>query len=252
VTPVLDEPVIAPLSPPATAPATTDAVAVICAYNEAAHIEAVVRGAQKHVPVVVVDDGSRDKTAEIASRAGAWVLRKERNAGKGAALVTGFRWAVRSGFKAAVCLDGDGQHDTEEIPKFLDLWRLGHQAVFGNRMTDVSSMPAARLAVNRLMGTTVSTMAGYRIADPQCGFRLYSAGCLRSLRVKTVRYDAEAEIAVQVARAGYRIVSIPVRTIYTAALRSKIRPVIDTIRFLRIVVYYSMVRHPDWKGTPPV
>lgn len=252
MTPVLDAPVIAPQSPPAVAPATTEAVAVICAYNEAAHIEAVVRGALKHVPVVVVDDGSRDGTAEVASRAGAWVLRKERNAGKGAALVTGFRWAVRSGYKAVVCLDGDGQHDTEEIPKFLDLWRLGHQAVFGNRMTDVSTMPAARLAVNRLMGTTVSTMAGYRIADPQCGFRLYSAGCLRSLRVKTVRYDAEAEIAVQVARAGYKIVSIPVRTIYTSVLRSKIRPVIDTIRFLRIVVYYSMVRHPDWKGTPPV
>ncbi|MEK7467044.1 MAG: glycosyltransferase family 2 protein [Planctomycetota bacterium] len=250
--PLLDAPVIPPKSRQAAAPATTEAVAVVCAYNEAAHIEAVVRGASKHVPVVVVDDGSRDETAEIASRTGAWVLRKPKNAGKGAALVTGFRWAVRNGYKAVVCLDGDGQHDTEEIPKFLDLWRLGHQAVFGNRMQDVTTMPAVRLAVNRLMGTTVSTLAGYRIADPQCGFRLYSAGCLRSLRVKTVRYDAEAEIAVQVARAGYKVVSIPVRTIYQAAIKSKIRPLIDTIRFLRIVVYYSMVRHPDWKGTPPV
>lgn len=245
-------PAIAPKAPPAVVPATTEAVAVICAYNEAAHIEAVVRGALRHVPVVVVDDGSTDGTAEIAGRAGAWVLRKDRNHGKGAALVTGFRWAVRSGYRAVVCLDGDGQHDTGEIPKFLDLWRLGHQAVFGNRMTDVASMPAARLAVNRLMGTTVSTLAGYRIADPQCGFRLYSAGCLRSLRVKTSRYDAEAEIAIQVARAGYRIASVPVRTIYTAVLKSKIRPIIDTIRFLRIVVYYCMVRHPDWKRTPPV
>lgn len=250
--PVLDTPVIAPTTRPAVAPSTTDAVAIVCAYNEAAHIEAVVLGASQFVPVVVVDDGSRDNTAEVASRAGAWVLRKPKNAGKGAALVTGFRWAVNSGYKAAVCLDGDGQHDTGEIPKFLDLWRLGHQAIFGNRMTDVRTMPPARLAVNRLMGTTVSTLAGYRIDDPQCGFRLYSAGCMKSLRVKTVRYDAEAEIAVQVARAGYRIVSIPVKTIYQAAIKSKIRPIIDTYRFLRIVVYYSMVRHPDWKGTPPL
>lgn len=250
--PVLDAPVIAPKSRPAVAPSTTDAVAVICACNEAAHIEAVVRAAARHVPVVVVDDGSKDATADVASRAGAWVLRKEQNAGKGAAMVTGFRWAVRSGYKAVVCLDGDGQHDADEIPRFLEKWRAGYDAIFGNRMMDVSTMPATRLAVNRLMGTTVSTLAGYRIADPQCGFRLYSATCLKRLRVKTVRYDAEAEIAVQVARAGFRIVSLPIRTIYQAAIKSKIRPLIDTIRFLRIVVYYSMVRHPDWKGTPPL
>jgi glycosyltransferase involved in cell wall biosynthesis len=245
---VADAPVIAPKS--AIPAATTDAVALICAYNEAAHIEAVVRGAARHVPVVVVDDGSSDATADIASRAGAWVLRKERNGGKGAAMMTGFRWAVRSGFKAVICLDGDGQHDTAEIPLFLDRWRAGHEVVFGNRMHDVKTMPGARLAVNRLMGTTVSTMAGYRIADPQCGFRLYSAECLKQLRIKTRRYDTESEIAVQVARAGYRVHSVNIRTIYQSAIKSKIRPVIDTIRFLRIVVYYSLVRHPDWKGTP--
>jgi glycosyltransferase involved in cell wall biosynthesis len=249
VQPLLDAPVIAPRAA-LQAPATTDAIAVICAYNEATHIEAVVRGAARYVPVVVVDDGSCDGTAEVASRAGAWALRKERNAGKGAALVTGFRWALASGYRAVVCLDGDGQHDTEEIPRFLDLWKAGHDVVFGNRMTDVRAMPAARLAVNRLMGTTVSTLAGYRIPDPQCGFRLYTARALKSLRIKTSRYDTESEIAVQVARAGFRIRSVPVRTIYQAAIKSKIRPVIDTYRFLRIVVYYSMVRHPDWKGTP--
>lgn len=243
--------VISPRQRPPAAVAT-DAIALVCAYNEAKHIEGVVRGAARHLPVVVVDDGSRDGTADLASRAGAWVLRKERNAGKGAALVSGFRWAVRSGYGAVVCLDGDGQHDTEEIPRFLGQWRAGHEVVFGNRMHDVENMPAARLAVNRLMGTTVSTMAGYRIADPQCGFRLYSAACLRTLRIKTCRYDTESEIAVQVARNGFRVASIPVRTIYQAAIRSKIRPVIDTVRFLRIVVYYSLVRHPDWKGTPPL
>ncbi|NUN49879.1 MAG: glycosyltransferase family 2 protein [Candidatus Brocadiae bacterium] len=252
MTPALDAPVIAPRFRPPVAPPVTDAVAIVCAYNEERHIEAVVRGAARHLPVVVVDDGSRDGTVDVASRAGAWVLPKAVNAGKGAALVTGFRWALRSGYRAAICLDGDGQHDTDEIPRFIERWRAGEHAVFGNRMTDVKTMPAARLAVNRLMGTTVSTLAGYRIPDPQCGFRLYSRECLSRLRVKTSRYDAESEIAIQVARNGYRISSIPVRTIYQATIKSKIRPIIDTIRFLRIVVYYCMIRHPDWRGTPPL
>jgi len=247
----LDVPVLEPGVRPAAALAT-DAVALICAYNEERHIEGVVRGAARHLPVVVVDDGSRDETAAVASRAGAWVLRRPRNQGKGGALLAGFRWAVQSGYRAVVCLDGDGQHDTGEIPLFIERWRAGNEVVFGNRMHDVSSMPSARLAVNRLMGTTVSTMAGYRIADPQCGFRLYTAGCLKKLRICTTRYDTESEIAVQVARAGYRIVSIPIRTIYQTSIQSKIRPIIDTYRFLRIVVYYSLQRHPNWKETPPL
>ena len=92
---------------------------LIPAYNEAASIANVVRGARAHLPVLVVDDGSADDTTQAAELAGASVLRQVPNQGKGAALKAGFRWAIEHGYPAVLTLDADGQHDPAEIPIFL-------------------------------------------------------------------------------------------------------------------------------------
>ena len=92
---------------------------LIPAYQEGPRIAAVVEGARRHLPVVVVDDGSTDDTAARAEAAGATVLRQVPNAGKGAALRAGFAYALDDGADAVVTLDGDGQHDPDEIPAFL-------------------------------------------------------------------------------------------------------------------------------------
>jgi glycosyltransferase involved in cell wall biosynthesis len=94
-------------------------LALIPAYQEGPRIAAVVAGAGVHLPVVVVDDGSSDDTAQVAEAAGATVLRQVPNAGKGAALRAGFRHALDAGAAAVVTLDADGQHDPDEIPRFL-------------------------------------------------------------------------------------------------------------------------------------
>ena len=87
-------------------------MALIPAYNEAAHIQAVVQGAVPHVPVLVVDDGSEDETPHLAEEAGARVIRQASNQGKGGALLAGFRQALADDQEAVITLDADGQHDT--------------------------------------------------------------------------------------------------------------------------------------------
>src|SRR5437867_8104869 len=99
--------------------AHSSVVAVVPAHDEGPRIEAVIRTAMRHVPVLVIDDGSADDTGDRARAAGATVLRQEPNQGKGAALRTGFRAALEDGVEAVITLDGDGQHDPAEIPGFL-------------------------------------------------------------------------------------------------------------------------------------
>ncbi len=98
-------------------------IALIPAWNEERFIGDVVRGALKYVPVVVIDDGSTDRTAQVAEEAGAEVVRHKVNSGKGVALNTGFDHAVARGVDAAITLDADGQHDPDEIPLFIEAFR---------------------------------------------------------------------------------------------------------------------------------
>src|SRR5438105_410076 len=98
----------------------TDICAIVPCYNEARSIRCIVSEIREHLAtVLVVDDGSSDATIHEAETAGAIVLKQSHNMGKGAALKAGFAWAAEHNFKAAITLDGDGQHDTGEIPLFL-------------------------------------------------------------------------------------------------------------------------------------
>ena len=117
-----DRPAQAP--PPATAPGPR-VLALVPAYEEGPRVAAVVTGALAHLPVLVVDDGSTDDTAERAREAGAAVLVQVPNQGKGAALRAGFARALADGYEAVVTLDADGQHDPAEIPAFLAAYADG-------------------------------------------------------------------------------------------------------------------------------
>ena len=211
--------------------------ALIPAYNEAANIAHVVRGCAPHVAeVLVVDDGSADETARLAEAAGATVIIHRRNAGKGAAIRTGFNHVRGHEFDAVVVLDGDGQHDWNEIPRFVEAAeRSGAGVVLGDRMGDVEGMPALRRWTNRTTSAILSRLAGRRLPDSQCGFRLVRAGVLADLDLKTSNYETESEMLLQAAWAGHRIESLPITTIYNAA-PSNIHKVRDTWRFIKLAV----------------
>ncbi len=216
-------------------------------YNEGANIDKVVRGCRKYVEsVIVVDDGSVDRSAEIAKNAGAFVIVHKVNQGKGAAIKTGFNYIVKRDWDAVIILDGDAQHDWNEIPKFIEAaGREDVDIVLGNRMGDIETMPWLRKVTNQFSSYVLTRMARQNIYDSQCGFRLLRSRVLPDLDLKTSKYDTESEMLIQAARKGYKIGHVTVKTIYNNQ-PSCIHPIIDTMRFFRVV--FKNLRKEDIKA----
>lgn len=212
-------------------------VAVIPAYNESAHIAEVVSGCRGHgLDVIVVNDCSTDETASAAEAAGARVVSHETNRGKGAGLETGRAAAREAGFESMLTLDGDGQHSPDDVPAILAAAEeTDADMVIGTRMGDISTMPFVRRCTNRFMSWFITKLARTRVTDSQSGFRLIKLVLFDEIKVASEHFDAESEIIIKAGRAGKRIVEVPVRTIYGDE-RSKIRPVRDTVRFIRLVI----------------
>lgn len=209
---------------------------LIPGYNEEKTIGQVVSKARKVISdVIVIDDGSTDNTYQIAKNAGAIVIRHEVNKGKGAALKTGFKYALEHYYQAVITMDSDGQHDVDDIPNFLNTLREKKaDIVIGSRMENLSTMPAIRKFTNKLTSYVSSLLMHQKVDDSQSGFRLINSDVLRSITLETDRYDTESEILIKASRAGFRIKSVPIKTIYGQE-KSKINPLIDTYRFIRLV-----------------
>ncbi|HEY4633247.1 MAG TPA: glycosyltransferase family 2 protein [Candidatus Limnocylindrales bacterium] len=208
-------------------------VALIPAFEEGPRIGAVVSGARQHLPVVVVDDGSRDDTAERAAAAGATVVRQVPNAGKGAALRVGFRHAIDAGCDAVVTLDADGQHDPAEIPAFLAVFAASRpELVVGRR--DFATMPPVRRLSNTLGGLILSAAVGRSIPDNQSGYRLIGRTLMRTLlSSEESGFEFEVEMIARCIALGLPIEWVPIRTIY-AGESSHIQPWRHFTEFLRI------------------
>ncbi len=196
---------------------------VVPAYQEAPRVGRVVEGARAHLPVLVVDDGSTDGTAEAAEAAGAAVVVQQPNAGKGVALRAGFGWALEHGYDAVVTLDADGQHDPAEIPRFTDAFGAGTaDLVIGRR--DFRRMPPSRRVSNVVGGWAMSWAAGRPIPDNQSGYRLLSRRLIEAVAVSDEPgFEFEIEMITTCIRRGYVLAWVPIRTIY-AGEPSHIRP----------------------------
>lgn len=212
--------------------------AVIPAYNAARHLPAVIDRVAKHVRrewIVVVDDGSSDATRDVAARAGATVAAHEGNQGKGAAIRTGLARATSLGAEYAILLDADGQHNPDEIPAFVARQReTGADMVVGNRLEHAANMPWLRKATNYVTSAVVSMLARRRVPDSQNGYRLVRLSHFGKFPLTTNRYEIESEMIIRAGRAGGKIASVPVETIYGDE-KSFINPWVDTARFLRMV-----------------
>jgi len=211
---------------------------IIPTYNEANKIESVIQNINKNkVDVLVVDDGSKDNTATLAKNAGANVLKNEKNQGKGSALAKGFSYALKNGYDAVITMDGDGQHSPDDIKFFLESASNNPEAhlFLGNRMHSAKNMPLVRWITNIFMSMVISCVAGQKVNDSQCGFRLIRKEVLQNLRLKSAKYEIESEMLIKASRAGFKIVPVNIQSIYRGE-KSQINPFIDTLRFIRFIL----------------
>jgi glycosyltransferase involved in cell wall biosynthesis len=210
-----------------------DVVAVIPAYQAARTLAAVVEETARHLPVLVVDDGSTDETAAVATAAGAEVLRQVPNQGKGAALRSGFRSVLEQGATGVLTLDADGQHYPARIPAFLESLQVGHAPLFIGAL-DFRRMPWSRRLANNLGTWTFSWAVGRHIADNQSGYRLIARPLLPALlESREDGFEFEVEMITLAIRAGLAIDWVPIPTIYEDQ-GSHIRPIAHVSNFLRV------------------
>jgi len=210
-------------------------LALIPAYNEGKRVGEVVREAARHLPVLVIDDGSKDDTAAVAEAAGARVHVQVPNQGKGMALKEGFRQAMAEGREAVLTLDADGQHDPTEIPRFLEAWEARNaELIIGAR--NFSDMPFVRRMSNSFARRSFSWAMGQPIRDNQSGYRLIARPLMEAM-VESAESGFEFEvemIAVTVER-GMKLDWVPIRTIYGDEV-SHISPVKHVVEFMRLVL----------------
>jgi glycosyltransferase involved in cell wall biosynthesis len=192
---------------------------VIPALNEAPRLPALLASLPRRLPgvsrlqVLVVDDGSSDRTAEAARAAGARVVSHKVNLGAGAALETGTDAAIELGADVIVHMDADGQHSPSDLPALLDAIRSGADYAAGAREMK-APMPYPRIVGNHLLSLVTRLLFKVRHPDTQCGFRAFRASAWPALKWHASDYSFCSEILVRAQRSGVRLRSVPVRTIY--------------------------------------
>lgn len=224
--------------------ASNDKIAImIPAYNEEKYIEGVIRDcAGYYMDIIIIDDGSSDSTAEkvkslipdLGSRLK--LIAHSRNKGKGQALITGFNYIIKNGYRGVITLDADGQHDTGEIPAFLEAVRSENpDVIIGDRLGNTKGMPFIRLATNVFTSWIIARIAGMKVSDVQSGYRYLKSEALKKLELKTSNFDTEPEMILQAGWHKMKIINVPIKTIYHEDFTSYVNPVKDTIKFFKLV-----------------
>lgn len=231
------------------APGEPGLAAVIPAYNEALVIGSVVLQAKKYVDrVIVVDDGSTDRTAEIARLAGADVISMPENGGKASALMAGFARARALGYEAVVTLDGDGQHDPDEIPVVAAPVLAGEaDLVIGSRfLNNKADIPKYRVAGQKVLNgfTNLSTDGGFSTTDSQSGFRALGRRALENLTFLSDGYNIESEMIAHFAPLGLAMAEVPISVSYDVPHKHKKNPVSHGFGVLARIVGLIGYRRP--------
>ncbi|MCE5339064.1 MAG: glycosyltransferase family 2 protein [Methanomicrobiaceae archaeon] len=234
----------------ATARASTRPFAVVVpAYNEGLVIGSVALQARKYSDrVIVVDDGSADRTAETARLAGADVIEMPENGGKAKAMMAGFARARELGYEAVVMLDGDGQHDPDEIPIVAAPVLAGEaDLVIGSRFLDNGAeIPAYRRAGQMVLNgfTNLSTDGGFATTDSQSGFRALSRQALENLTFSSDGYNIESDMIAHFAPLDLRITEVPISVTYDVPHKHKKNPISHGLGVLVKVVGLISYKRP--------
>lgn len=196
---------------------------VIPAYNEGKVIKSVVqnlhnafKGSKYDAKIVVVDDGSKDNTAEQAHLGGAYVISQILNTGQGGAVATGLSYANQNNFDLATTSDADGQHKPEDVLRGVDiLVKSKVDLTIGSRLIDGEGMSKIKRIGNKGLSFITYLLFGVNVTDSQSGMRVFSRKALKELRWKSHRYEFCSEMLWRAKQQGLQISEYPIQAIYT-------------------------------------
>jgi glycosyltransferase involved in cell wall biosynthesis len=221
-------------------------LACIPAYNEEDTISDVVKTTKKFVDkVIVCDDGSTDNTINNAKQAGAEIILHKKNQGYGAAITSLFDYCREQNADVMVTLDGDGQHDPNQIPLLLDtLSQHSVDVVLGSRfLDDSSSAPGYRKRGIKIITSAANFGADFKVSDSQSGFRAYSKSAINAIHPTESGMSVSTEILLKISNKGLSLAEVPISVSYDGDT-SQHHPVNHGVAVLANTLKYVSIRHP--------
>lgn len=208
---------------------------IIPAYNAEKHLPELLREVVEYIPpdqIILVDDGSVDRSGEVARSFRLKVVRHVENYGKGMALRSGIRLARESAdFRAAIFMDADGQHAPASVPRFVREFELtGADLILGYRRRNAGGMPGIRRLSNFVTSFLISLRVAHSIRDSQCGYRLVSRNLADRVETDLDGSQAETELLIKAMDLRCSISQIRIPTIYGEET-SHIKPLQDIVDF---------------------
>ena len=230
-------------------------IACIPAYNEESHIESLVKSAKNHVDsVVVCDDGSTDNTANIAKNAGAVVISHKINKGYGAAIISLFDYARENNVDTMITVDGDGQHDPDQIPLLVDiLFQHNVDVVIGSRFLNNNiETPEYRKKGIKIITSTANYGTDLKVSDSQSGFRAYSKIAINAIHPTEEDMSVSTEILFKISNKGLSVAEVPITISYDGDT-SKHNPISHGVSVLANTIKYVSIKHPlQFYGIPGI
>ena len=214
-------------------------VVLIPVYNEELRLPPVLHEVcSAGYSVIVVDDGSTDRTHQIVSRFKVTLLHHSVNLGKGAALKSGCDYAFANGADAVVMMDGDGQHLVSDLDKFVKVLNSQkYDIIFGSRNME-HGVPLVRFLGNKFASVVIGLMFSIYISDLLCGYRAITKASYKQLRWKSSGYGVETEMVVRTAKKHLRMKEIPVQTVYYDAVKGV--TILDALNILVDVMMWKV------------
>lgn len=215
----------------------------IPAYNEEKVIGDIVKRSLAHADkVIVCNDGSTDSTARVAKESGATVISHKKNEGYGASIITLFDRAREENADIMVTIDGDGQHNPDQIPLLLSTMQENNvDVVIGSRFLDKNSgTPGYRRRGIKIITSAANFGADFKVSDAQSGFRAYSKNAIRSIRPTETGMSVSTEILLKISNKGLALAEVPITVSYNGdtsthnAVPHGIAVLMNTLKFISV------------------
>ena len=218
---------------------------VIPAYNEEKNIERVVKRLQEEFPeldYIVVNDGSRDKTASICREKGFHLLDLPVNLGLAGCFQAGMRYAYEKGYAYAIQFDGDGQHRPEDIAPMERKMRAGYDIVIGSRFLEEKKDWSMRMIGSRMIGAAIRLTTGARLTDPTSGMRLFSRKMIEEFALN-LNYGPEPDTISFLIKQGARVAEVPVIIDERTAGESYLKPLTAASYMARMLISILVIQN---------